>query len=471
LTTPDPESPRQEGIESEARTGEIPLPAGFGLSTATFVVISSMVGVGVLTTSGQMVDLVGSNALMLGLWAVGGLVALCGALSLSELAAMMPRSGGEYVFLREAYGERMGFLAGWSSVLLGFAAPVAATSRAAADYLIAPFPLRPQAAPGTAVALATVCVVGFAAIHATTRKRTARAQGLVTTTEVLILVAFVIAGLIAGRSNWRNLADLPPSIDGPLAGKLLFSLLTVSYGYTGWNAAAYLAGEVADAPRRLPAAILLGTFGVMALYLGINLVYALALPAAEIHAIREAEGEAAIVPIAERAARALFGRVWSTPFSLATGLILLATTSAYLLTGPRVVFAMARAGHFPAVASRLTERHGLPAVATSILAGLGLLLLWTSSFNAILIFAAVGLSLTSLLSVAAVYVLRYRRPDLPRPFRVPGYPVVPGIYLLGTSVVLVATFLKEPEISALSAASLLAAIPVFELCVRRRGRD
>jgi basic amino acid/polyamine antiporter, APA family len=447
-----------------------PPQAGFGVATATFVVISSMVGVGVLTASGQMVDRIGSNALMLGLWAVGGLVALCGALSLSELAAMLPRSGGDYVFLREAYGERMGFLAGWSSVLLGFAAPIAATSRAAADYLIAPFKLTATVVPWAAVGLATACVVGFATIHATTRRRTARAQGLVTLTEVLILVAFVVAGLVAGRSNWRNLADLPTTIDGPLASKLLFSLLLVSYGYIGWNAAAYLAGEVADAPRRLPAAILLGTLGVIALYLGINLVYALALPAAEVHAIREIEGSAAIDPIAERAARALFGRVWSTPFALATGLILLANTSAYLLTGPRVLLAMARAGHFPAVASRLTDRHGLPAVATVILATLALLMLWTSSFDAILVFSAVGLSLTSLLAVAAVYVLRYRRPDLPRPFRVPGYPVVPGIYLVGTTTVLVATFLEKPEISALSAASLLAAFPAYQLWVWVRPR-
>jgi basic amino acid/polyamine antiporter, APA family len=447
-----------------------PPHAGFGLGTATFVVVSSMVGVGVLTTSGQMVDRDGSNALMLMLWAVGGLIALCGALSLSELAAMLPRSGGEYIFIREAYGERMGFLAGWSSVLLGFAAPIAQTSRAAATFLIAPFELPAEVARWAAVGLASAFVVGFAAIHATARRRTARAQGLVTTTEVLILVAFVVAGLIAGRSNWRNLADLPPTIDGQLGGKLLFSLLAVSYGYTGWNAAAYLAGEVADAPRRLPRAILLGTFGVILLYLGINLVYALALPASEVHAIREVEGTAAIDPIAERAARALFGRVWSFPFSLATGLILLANASAYLLTGPRVLLAMARAGHFPAIASRLTERHGLPAVATAILVGLALLMLWTSSFDAILIFAAVGLSLTSLLSVASVYVLRIRRPDLPRPFRVPGYPVVPGIYLVGTTLVLVATFLERPRTSALSAASLLLALPVYELWVWVRVR-
>jgi APA family basic amino acid/polyamine antiporter len=354
-------------------------------------------------------------------------------------------------------------------VLLGFAAPVAATSRAAADYLLAPFGLAAKVAPWAAVGLATACVVGFAAIHATARRRTAHAQGLVTTTEVAILIAFVVAGLVAGRSNWQNLADLPPAIDGPLAGKLLFSLLAVSYGYTGWNAAAYLAGEVVDAPKRLPAAILLGTFGVIALYLGINLVYVLALPAAEVHAIREFEGKDAIVPIAERAARALFGRVWSFPFSLATGLILLATMSAYLLTGPRVLYAMARAGHFPSVASRLTERHGLPAFATAILAALALLLLWTGSFDAILIFSAVGLSLTSMLSVAAVYVLRYRRPDLPRPFRVPGYPLIPGVYLAGTTTVLVATFVEQPLISALSAASLFAALPVFELWVRRRN--
>jgi len=445
------------------------MPAGFGTATATFVVVSSMVGVGVLTTSGLTVVEVGSNALMLGLWAVGGGVALCGALSLAELAAMLPRSGGEYVFLREAYGPRLAFLAGWASLLLGFAAPIAASSWAASAYLLAPLAMPEAVARWARPATATAGIVAFAALHATARRRAARAQGLVTTVELAILVGFVVAGLVAGRDGWGGLDDLP-TVDAGLVGRLLFSMVYVAYGYTGWNAAAYLAGEVADAPRRLPRAILLGTLGVTALYLGLNLVYALALPAGTVRAIAVDEGRDAVGPIAERAARALFGPGWSGPFSVALGLILLATAGAYLLTGPRVMYAMARDGHFPAVAARLTRRHRTPAVATGLLAGMALVLLWTGSFEAIVVYAGVGLALSSMLSVAAVYVLRARRPDLPRPFRVPGYPAVPAVYLCGTAAVVVAAFVREPGVSALSAASLLVALPAYDLWVRRGGR-
>ncbi len=448
------------------------MPAGFGLTTATFVVVSSMVGVGVLTTSGHTVALLGSNGLMLGLWAVGGVIAVCGALSLAELAAMLPRSGGEYLFLREAYGPRLAFLGGWSSILLGFAAPVAAASWASAAYLLAPMDLSEPGQTWSRLALASTCVLAFSMIHATARRRTARAQGIVTTIEILFLAGFVGAGLFAGRANFANLHDVP-TIDVSTAGKLLFSLVYVSYGYTGWNAAAYLAGEVAEPRRNLPRAILLGTGGVMALYLGLNLVYALALSSATIRVIAHQEGRAGLDPIAERAAEALFGASWSAPFSVALGLILMATASAYLLTGPRVIFAMARAGHFPPIAGRLTRRHGTPAIATAILAGLSITMLWTGSFEAIVVFAGVGLALSSMLSVGSVYVLRVRQPDLPRPFRVPGYPVVPGVYLAGTGAVVVAAFVREPGISSLSTASLLLALPAYSLwrLAGRRRRD
>jgi APA family basic amino acid/polyamine antiporter len=459
----------EAGPSTEEESAPPPMPAGFGLATATFVIVSSMIGVGILTTSGLIVDLVGSNSLMLGLWAVGGGIALCGALSLAELAAMLPRSGGEYVFLHEAYGPRLAFLSGWAAILIGFAAPIAAASWSAAAYLLTPLPIARWAVPWARIGLGSACIVAFASIHATTRRRTARTQGLVTTLELTFLVGFVVAGLIAGRSGWRNLHYLP-TIDAARAGKLLFSLVLVSYGYTGWNAAAYLAGEVGDAPRRLPRAILLGTVGVTALYLGMNLVYALALSADDVRAIVRDEGKTAIEPIAGRAALVLFGPRWSGPFSVAVGLILLATTSAFLLTGPRVMFAMAREGHFPAVAARLSARHGTPSFATLILSGLALILLWTGSFDAIVIFAGIGLALSSMLSVAAVYVLRVRRPELPRPFRVPLYPFVPGVYLLGTAIIVGAVFVQEPLISTLSTASLLAALPAYDLWMRWASR-
>ena len=168
-----------------------------------------------------------------------------------------------------------------------------------------------------------------------------------------------------------------------------------------------------------------------------------------------------VAPIAEIAARRLFGRQWSNPLSVAIGLMLLSTLSAYLLLGPRVIYAMARSGQFPAIAARLTERAGTPAVATALQVGVTLVLLWTGTFERIIVYASVGLSIFSMLSMSSIFVLRWKRPDLPRPFRTPGYPITPAVYLILTAVLTVAAFYLRPLVSSAALASILAGIPFY----------
>src|SRR5262249_34656962 len=201
-----------------------------------------------------------------------------------------------------------------------------------------------------------------------------------------------------------NLDDRAP-LDLDILKKMMFSLVYISYAYTGWNAAAYVAGEVRNPGRTLPRAILLGTMVVVVLYLGLNTVYAMALPAAEVRELAERDGFNAVAPIAELASVRLFGPSIAAPLSMAVGVTLLASLSAYVLTGPRVAYAMARAGHFPAIAGRLTAQSGTPAVATAFQVAWALVLLWSGSFEGIVIYAGVGLALFSMLSVSSVYVL------------------------------------------------------------------
>jgi basic amino acid/polyamine antiporter, APA family len=435
---------------------------GFGLATATFVIVSSMIGVGILTTSGHTVLKLGSNQLMLALWVFGGVVALCGALTLAELSAALPRSGGEYIIFLEAYGRLPAFLAGWVSFQFGFSAPIAATASAAMSYLLAPFNLDVPTLELARPLLGSATILGFAAIHASGPGRSVKLQGIVTVLELVFLVAFVVAGLAVGRGNLANLHDRPP-ISGPLLVSMLFASIYISYAYTGWNAASYLAGEIGDATRRLPRAILLGTSLVTALYLSLNVVYALALPAVAIRELAERGTPTAVDPIAQLAALRLFGPKWADWLSIGVGLILLSALSAYLLTGPRVMFAMARAGQFPAIAGRLSLRTGTPLVATALQAGWSLVILWRGSFEAIILYAGVGLSIASLLSVGAVYVLRIRQPDLPRPFRVPGYPWVPAVYLVATTALIGAVFTEEPRIATYSVLSILTGLPVYAI--------
>ncbi len=460
-------------FELGASDGKAEMPAEFGLAMATFVVVASMVGTGVLTTSGYTVATVGSNQWMLILWVVGGLTAICGALTLAELSAALPRTGGDYVYLYEAYGPLPAFLSGWVSFLIGFAAPGAASAFASAKYMLTPF----RGSLGTDItvlerAVATVLILTFAAIHVTGRKQTAHVQGWITALKLVLLAGFAAAGLSAGWSNRANLNDLRP-IDGELALGLLTSLVYVYYGYTGWNAASYIAGEVKEPQRLLPRAILLGTGGVLLLYMAVNVVYALALTPSDIRGIIKANNDRfdAVAPIAELAAGRLFGSGWARPLSVVFGLMLLSSLSAYLLIGPRVLFAMARARQFPAMAARLTSRAGTPGVATAFQIAATLALLWVGSVESIILYAGIGLSIFSMLAMSSIFILRRRRPDLPRPFRTPGYPITPALYLILTGTMTVAAFSRRPIVSSYALLSILAGVPFYYLWRSGSGRS
>lgn len=449
------------------------MPAEFGLATAVFVVVASMVGAGVLTTSGYTMASVGSNAWMLILWVIGGLTAICGALTLAELSAAMPRTGGDYVYLRAAYGPLPAFLSGWVSFLIGFAGPSAASAFASAKYLLEPF--QAGLAPTLAAiridivilerAVGTALILLFAAIHLIGRRQTAQVQGWITAVKLALLVGFAAAGLAAGWPNRSNLADFQPITDTTGLLGLLSSLVYIYYAYTGWNAASYMAGEVRDPQRLLPRAILLGTGGVLVIYLAVNAMYAMALTPNDLQAIikdpNNKKGFDAVAPIAELAARQLFGDDWAKPLSVAVGLMLLSSLSAYLLIGPRVIYAMAEAGQFPSVAARLTPRARTPGVATALQVIVTLVLLWIGSVDSIIMYAGVGLSIFSMLAMSSIFILRRRQPGLSRPFRTPGYPITPALYLILTGMMTAAAFNQRPRESGLALVSILVGVPIY----------
>jgi APA family basic amino acid/polyamine antiporter len=401
---------------------------------------------------------------MLALWNLGALFALCGALTQAELSALLPQSGGDYVFLREAYGPLAAFLSGWVSFLIGFAGPIAAMSDATATYLLVPLHLEGSNARLATRGVATLAILALAVVHSSARTWTIQVQGWTTSVKLAVLTAFVVAGFAAGWTHWPNLLDRPP-LSFDVAQSMLFSLVYIFYAYTGWNAASYLAGEIQDPQRKLPLAILLGTGLVVALYLGLNAVYAFALTPADLRAIvnapTNAEGINALKPIAMLAAQRLFAVRVADPLSVLIGLILLSSLSAYILTGPRVICAMAQAGQFPAIAGRLSARHQTPAAATLLQVAWALLLLWSGSFESIVLYSSVGLALFSMLTISSVYVLRWRHPDWPRPFRTPGYPVTPAVFLLATTCLTAAVFAQRPLESAASLVSIFVGVPFF----------
>jgi basic amino acid/polyamine antiporter, APA family len=441
------------------------LHRGFGLSTATFVVIASMVGTGILVSPGYMMISLGNYPAILGLWILGGLLAICGALCVAELAAALPRAGGEYVYLREAYGPMPAFLSGWTSFLLGFAAPLAVAGYVAAVYLLAPLGVLGEASGtnGIVRAAAAAIIILITLPNLLGQRQSAWAQNLTTVVKLALFVAMVVAGFASSGGSVAHLGSGQPlkNVELGSAGTQLFYVM---FAYSGWNAASYLAGEVRDPAKTLPRSLLLGTGAVTALYLAMNALFAWAVPLANV-SFANAE------QVPRMAVARLLGPRVAGAFSVAVGLTFLATVNAFVVTGPRIYFAMARDGLFPSIAGHISRRGGVPVNATLAQSGWAIMILFLADFQALYQYAAVGLALFALLFISAVYVLRRRRPDMARPFRVPGYPVVPAFFILATLFVAIFAFLQWPKPSLLSIASILAGIPVYYLwrSLPRRG--
>ena len=446
------------------KTSTNELPRGFGLSTATYVVIASMIGTGILVSPGYMMASLGNYPIIFGLWAFGGLLAMCGACCVGELAAALPRAGGEYVYLREAYGPMPAFLSGWTSFLVGFAAPLAVASYSAALYLLTPFlAVAPEAGANSLVRItATIIIVVMTVPNLLGQRQSAWTQNFTTILKLGLFVALVILGFLCGKGTFTHFSAGRPMGEVGL-GTAATQLFFVMFAYSGWNAAGYVAGEVRDPGKTLPRALILGTGLVTILYLALNFVFAYAVPLRDV-------GFTNAEQVPRLAAENLFGAGASAVFSVAVGLTFLATVSAFVVTGPRIYYAMARDELFPAIASRLSRKGRVPGPAMLAQSVCAIIILFATNFENLYKYAAVGLSLFTLLFIAAVFVLRRRRPDLPRPFRVPGYPVVPVVYLAVTVFMAVFAFIQWPKPSIYSLASILAGIPVYYLWSWARPR-
>ena len=381
-----------------------------------------MVGTGVFTSLGyQLVDIDSAPVILL-LWILGGLLALCGALCYAELGAALPRSGGEYNYLSRIYGPGVGFVSGWVSLTVGFAAPTALAAMTAGRYFEAIAP----SVPDTITAVILVIVVTL--FHIRTREGSAAFQQTFTTLKVVLIVAMIV-GILAAASEWQSLRWVPSSYDATLLGTGGFAvaLIFVNYAYTGWNAATYIAGEVEDPDRSLPRILLIGTVAVTVLYVTLHWVFLISTPM---------EAMVGKIEIGFVVAEHVFGPTGGRIVGLTLSLLLVSTVSAMILAGPRALQMMGQ--DLPRLRFLAKENSaGIPVVAVLVLSGATLLFVVSSTFDAVLVFSGAVLALNTLFAVVGVVILRIREPDLTRPFRVPWYPLPVVIYATITAWTLV----------------------------------
>ena len=438
-----------------------------GLFPLTNIVIANMIGAGIFTTSGLLMKDLHHPAVMLALWLVGGLVALCGALSYGELGAAFPHAGGEYAFLSRLYHPVLGFLSGWVSFFVGFSAPIAASAIGFSEYLTRAFPglLTPGLVGGPAEAAimkklyAIIIIAAFTFLHTRGLEAGARVQNALTGLKILLIVGLVAAGFAVGRGSMSHLtAAAPFRFDFGGIKTLGLSLMWIMFAYSGWNASAYVGSEVKEPSRNLPRSLLLGTGIVMLLYIALNLFYIYAIPPAQM------EG---VISVGGLAAGNLFGKSAEMVLSVLISFALFSSLSAYLILGPRVYYSMARDGIFFKSIAYVDPKSCVPTRSIVLQGGIAAIMVLFGTFEQLLTYMGFSLGIFPLLAVVGVFKLRRTGRSA---VKLPGYPVASAGYILVGATILVLAFLERPIESLIAVATALAGIPVYFFFKRSAGK-
>ena len=441
-----------------------------GLFSATVLVIANMVGTGIFTTSGFIMEELGNPQAMLLCWLVGGVFALCGALCYGEMGAMYPKAGGEYVFLPECFGKCMAFLSGWISLVVGFSAPIAAAAIAFSTYFCRTFsiPAGPEATFAifgfnlvtfsTKSLLAISVIVIFSMVHYHSLRMGTRVQNVLTLFKVGLVITFIIAGLCWGKGSMDHFSG-GLGIHTLFQDKFAVSLIFVSFAYSGWNAAAYLGGEIKRPSKNIPLALFAGTCVVLCLYLLLNIVYIYALP------VRDMSG---VLEVGTKSAGLLFGQEISRYFSGAITIGLLSVLSAMIMTGPRVYYAMAKDGVFFDLFGKVNSVRKTPTYSIFLQSGIAILMVITASFDKLLIYIGFTLSLFTMLTVVGMIVLRKTQPSFDRSYKTFGYPITPLLYIMGNLWIIYFSVKSRPVASMFGLVTIGSGLLVYIYFSRKR---
>jgi len=429
-----------------------------------------MIGTGIFATTGFMAGDLGSASVILAAWTVGAAFALAGALAYSELSINFPRSGGEYVYLTDAYGPTWGFMTGWVSFFAGFSAPIAAAALAFSDYLGHFFPALKQSGAvvagsgllslrlGYGQVAASALIALFTLLNCFGVSRVAKVQVALSAVKLIVIAAFIVLGFALGTGNWSHFSQ--PAVRtsaNSLPVQFVVSLLWVMVGYSGWNAATYVAEEIENPERTLPRAIAAGAIVVAVLYLGLNLVFIYSTP------LEQMKG---VLAIGALSATHLFGPGIAGVFSALMAAAIVSTVSAMVAIGPRVYFAMAQNRAFFRAAAAVHPRWHTPVVAI-LCQGACAMLMTLTPFPDLMVYIGMSLTFFTVLAVASVFLFRKSHPQWRKLRAVSfAYPLIPLAYVLVGSAMMIYGFIGQPKASIVAFATVALGALVYRLAVR-----
>lgn len=436
-----------------------------GRFSTTIIVVANMIGTGIFTTSGLLAAQLPGPGWVLLCWLFGGLIAIAGALCYAELATRMPEAGGEYVYLKKLYHPALGFLAGWTSLIVGFSAPIAAAAMGFSEYIYAGldshlFHLNPDQLVIFDKGLAIIVILIFTTLHYVGLRLGSRIQNVLTILKILIVGGLATLGMIFGNSSGPAF-----SLKGGETSSILAigtAMMFVMFAYSGWNAGAYIAGEIKHPKKTIPVSLIGGTLIVIVLYLAINVFVFRMVPYSDLKGV---------IPVVEEASVRAFGDWMGGVLSLLVGVGLLSCLSAFIMIGPRVYYAMAKDRLFFPFASEVHKRYKVPGKSILVQGAIAVLMVLVGSFEQLIIYIAFALNIFLWLAVFGVFLVRRRKLGEESAVKVWGYPFVPLFFLLASLILMIFNYVNRPLESSAAVVTVLLGIPFYFLWMRGVGKS
>ena len=436
-------------------SAEIQNTSKISIYTATAIVAANMIGTGVFTSLGFQVFDIQTGFSIVALWLIGGIAALCGALSYGELSAAMPRSGGEYHLLSKIYHPSLGFISGWISVAVGFSAPIAAASMAMGKYfsrvLIDTSLISDDSLIITKILTAIIGVTFVSIVHLFNVKFVSKFQIFFTGLKITLIFLLVLFGFLLATGQPVSFLPATGDLKTIFSAPFAISLVFVMYAYSGWNASIYIASDIKNPGKNLPLSLILGTAIVILLYVPINAAFMYSAP------ISEMQGQEDVGYIA---ANHIFGGTGGLIMGVLISIGLISAISSMIWAGPRVTQVMGEDVKILKFLS-VKNKNQVPYISLILQYFVVIALILTSSFDAIIKYIGFLLSLSSFLTVLGVLILRYRQPNLDRPYKTWGYPITPFIYMLVTGWMMFFVIKNEPQITIAGLATLVAGLVLY----------